>query len=132
VFGQFIIAYVPLRRVTDSSLISRGTSEIQGEWSYKSLILMEYFFAVLLFVVYPFFPESPYFLIKKGQHDQARNALNKIHGSQDQNFISIELERIEKNVKFSEELAKVAAANGPPYYQLFRGTNLVRSFLVPQ
>lgn len=108
------------------SLISRGTSEIQGEWSYRSLILMEYFFAVLLFVVYPFFPESPYFLIKKGKHDEARKSLNKIHGAGDQNFISIELERIEKNVRFSEELAKVAAANGPPYYQLFRGTNLVR------
>ena len=86
---------------------------------------MEYFFAVLLFVVYPFLPESPYFLIKKGKHDEARKSLNKIHGSKDHNFISVELDRIEKNVKFSDELAKIAAANGPPYYQLFRGTNLV-------
>jgi hypothetical protein len=86
---------------------------------------MEYFFAVLIFVVYPFLPESPYFLIRKGKEEPARKSLNKIHGSQDQNFISIELERIEKNVKFSDELAKAAAANGPPYIQLFRGTNLV-------
>ena len=86
---------------------------------------MEYFFAVLIFVVYPFLPESPYYLLRKGNSDQARKSLNKIHGSQDQIFISIELERIDKNVKFSDELARTAAANGPPYIQLFRGTNLV-------
>lgn len=127
VFGQFVIAYFFPLNAVNGSLISRGTSVIDGEWSFKSLILMEYFFAVLLFVMYPFFPESPYFLIKKGKPDEARKSLNKIHGAQDQNFISVEFDRIEKNVKFSDELARIAAANGPPYYQLFRGTNLVAS-----
>jgi hypothetical protein len=88
---------------------------------------MEYFFAVLIFAVYPFLPESPYYLLRKGNPDQAQKSLNRIHGSQDQNFISIELERIAKNVKFSDELAKAAATNGLPYLQLFRGTNLVIS-----
>jgi hypothetical protein len=92
---------------------------------------MEYFFTLLVLVVYPFFPESPYYLIKKGKHEEARKSLNRIHGAHDAGFITIEMNRIEKNVHFSDELAKLAAANGPPYLQLFKGTNRVYRLMLP-
>ena len=90
-----------------------------------SLIVMQYFFPVFFLVVYPFFPESPYYLIKNGKYDEARKSLNRIHGSSQQEYINLQMTRIEKSVQFSEELAKLTAANGPAFFQLFRGTNLV-------
>jgi hypothetical protein len=86
---------------------------------------MQYFFPLFFLIVYPFFPESPYYLIKKGKYDEARKSLNRIHGSGEQEYINLQMTRIEKSVQFSEELAKTTAANGPAFLQLFRGTNLV-------
>jgi hypothetical protein len=112
--------------VANLRLISRGTSEIEGKWSYLSLIVMQYTFPGILLLVYPFFPESAYYLIKKGKKEAARKALFRVHGSSDQDMIDIEMKRIESNVRTSEELKKQAALNGPAFYQCFRGTNLVR------
>jgi Sugar (and other) transporter len=108
------------------SLVSRGTSTIAGKWSYETMFVVQYIFPFVLFCGYPFFPESPYYLLKKGKIDQARKSLNRIHGSGDQDFINIELERIQNNVRTSEELELTRmAAKGVPYLQLFRGINLV-------
>ena len=106
-------------------LISRGTSEISGRWSYLSLIVLQYAFPAVLLLGYPFFPESAYYLIKKGKIEAARMSLCRVHGSSDQEFIDIEMKRIENNVRTSEALNREAALNGPAFYQCFKGTNLV-------
>jgi hypothetical protein len=90
-----------------------------------TLIVIQYFFPIFLLLVYPFFPESPYWLIKKGKHEEARKSLNKIHNSKKQELVDFEMERLEKNVRLSEELARMTAAKGPAFFQLFQGTNLV-------
>jgi hypothetical protein len=71
------------------------------------------------------FPESAYYLIKKGRLEDARKALNQTHGSGDQSLIDAEMRRLEENVRFSEEILKEAALGGPLIYQCFRGNNLV-------
>jgi hypothetical protein len=80
--------------------------------------------AILLFFSY-WFPESAYFLIKKGKIEAAEKALKQTYGSHDQEFLDIEMKRLTENVRFSEELLKEAAIGGPVLYQCFRGTNLV-------
>lgn len=90
-----------------------------------TLIVLQYIFPIFLLIVYPFFPESPYWLIKKGRLEDARKSLNKIHGSDQQEYINIQMAQLEKNVQFSEELARMTAAKGPAFFQLFQGTNLV-------
>ena len=122
-FGQFLVAYYPLYRGFDGRLVSKGTSEIDGDWSWRSLIVMLYFFPAILIIAWPFFPESPYYLIKKGKIDAARKSLQRIHGSGDPEYIDIELKRITTNVQESDEFLKTVAASGPAFYQLFRGVN---------
>lgn len=90
-----------------------------------SLIIMEYFFPLFFLIIYPFFPESPYWLIKNGKFDEARKSLNTIHGSKDQDLIESEMKRIEEDVRFSQELANEVKLKGPAYLQLFQGDNLV-------
>lgn len=106
-------------------MVSKGTSEIDGEWSWKSIVVMLYFFPAVLLIVWPFYPESPYYLMKKGRIEDARKSLQRIHGSKDPDYVEIELKRIQSNVQESDEFMKTAAVNGPAFYQIFRGVHRV-------
>lgn len=76
-------------------------------------------------VVYPFYPESPYYLIKKGRPEKAKNALERIHGRGDPVLIEAELARITSVVQFSQEIQEAAATKGSLLAQCFQGPNLV-------
>jgi len=106
-------------------LVSRGTSTVASDWSYKSLIVIQYSLPAILLAGVFFFPESAYFLIKKGKIEDAKKAFRRMYGSKDPEFLDIELKRITENVRFSEALKKEAALGGPLISQCFRGTNLV-------
>lgn len=75
------------------------------------------------------YPESPYYLLKKGHTEKARKALNRIHGSKDQTLIDAEIKRITSNVAFSEEVRVAASRKGPLLVQCFQGTNLKRTLI---
>jgi hypothetical protein len=64
--------------------------------------------------------------LKKGRNEQARKALNLIHGPGDQSLIDAEMRRIADTIDFSEEIQQAAAQKGPLILQCFQGTNLVR------
>lgn len=84
---------------------------------------------VPLLAFYIWFPESPYFLLKKNQSQKARRSLERIHGSNDQLLIDAEMERIQENVQFSENSLAQARLGGPLLFQAFQGTN--RVFQIP-
>jgi hypothetical protein len=88
-------------------------------------MVIQYILPAILLGGLPFFPESAYYLIKKGKIEAAERALKRTHGSRDPQFLDIELKRLTENVRFSEQLKKEAAIGGPLLYQCFRGTNLV-------
>jgi Sugar (and other) transporter len=77
-------------------------------------------------VVYPFYPESPYYLLGKGKPEHARKALNRIHGSGDQALIDAEMTRIKGLIVSNEETKQAAQERGPLLFQCWKGTNLVR------
>ncbi|KAF2811807.1 MFS general substrate transporter [Mytilinidion resinicola] len=83
--------------------------------------------AVILVGGYPFYPESPYYLISKDETEKARKALTQIYGSSDSSLIDADLSRISANVTFSKEVQAAAAQKGPLLLQCFRGTNLKRT-----
>ncbi|KIW64068.1 hypothetical protein, variant [Phialophora macrospora] len=118
VFGQLLL-----------SVVAKGISTIESHWSYRILIILQLAFVVPLFALYPFFPESPYYLIKRGRTEEARKSLNKIHGSHDQALIEAEMVRITSNVEYSENLRTAAAQNGPLILQCFKGVNLRRTLI---
>jgi Sugar (and other) transporter len=113
-FGQFL-----------GVLISRGTSEIVGKWSYESLIVLQYMFPLILLLFAPWFPESAYYHLRKGETEKARKSLIRTYGSGDQDLIDCEMKRIAENVRYSEEIATAAAVHGPLIKQCFSATNIV-------
>ena len=90
-------------------------------------MVIQYSLPAILLAGSFFFPESAYFLIKKGKTQAAKNALQRTYGSKDKEFLDIEYKRLTENVRFSEELKMQAALGGPLLTQCFRGTNLVPS-----
>ncbi|PVH82568.1 general substrate transporter [Cadophora sp. DSE1049] len=118
VIGQFLLATV-----------CEGIYKIEGEWGYRILIILQFAFVVPLAVGYIWFPESPYYLLKKGRREQARKCLNKIHGSNDQALIDAEMIRIQEDVTFSEQIKVAAHEGGHPYIKAFRGQNRRRTLI---
>jgi hypothetical protein len=61
-------------------------------------------FAVILAAGWPFFPESPYWLVRNGKMDQARKALRRVYGFKDTEFYDIEVRRLQEEIAFSREV----------------------------
>ncbi|CAK7229752.1 hypothetical protein SCUCBS95973_007334 [Sporothrix curviconia] len=119
ILGQFILA-----------LIAYGTQKIDGKWSYESLIVLQFIYVLFLIIGYPFFPESPYFILSK-KHDQAaaEKQLGRIYGHEDQALLAAEVVRIQKLVDDDEAAKRLVLAQGPPILQAFRGTNRKRTLI---
>lgn len=83
-----------------------------------------------LIIGYPFFPESPYFILSKKKDTVfAEKELRRIYGGKDQALLAAELVRIQKLVNDDETALRNAKAQGPPIQQCFRGTNLKRTLI---
>lgn len=61
-------------------------------------------FKVILIAVWPFFPESPYWLVRNGKIDKAKKALQRVYGFKEMEFYDIEVRRIQEEVILSREL----------------------------
>ncbi|KAL2862435.1 putative MFS alpha-glucoside transporter [Aspergillus lucknowensis] len=84
VFGQFAIAAV-----------SRGSSYLSGKWQWWLPVVGMYAFPAILTTGWFFFPESPYWLVRKGMPIQARKALQRVYGIKNNTFYNLEVQRME-------------------------------------
>ncbi|KEY67027.1 hypothetical protein S7711_04709 [Stachybotrys chartarum IBT 7711] len=122
-----------------SVVIAYGASNIDGRWQWWTVIVSMYFLpgvrAALLTIFFPWFPESPYWLIRENKPDKARRALERIYGKAKQHLIDCEMRRLSEDVRFNAELQ--LSFEGPTYsvfgiaigqeLECFRGKNLKRS-----
>ncbi|KFA65070.1 hypothetical protein S40285_03091 [Stachybotrys chlorohalonatus IBT 40285] len=116
-------------------VIAYGASNIDGKWQWWTVIVSMYFLPALLTIFYPWFPESPYWLIRESKPDMARRALERIYGKVKQHLIDCEMRRLSEDVRFNTELQ--LSFEGPTYsvfgiavgqeLECFRGKNLKRS-----
>ncbi|KAK9233808.1 putative general alpha-glucoside permease [Lipomyces kononenkoae] len=124
VFGQLAIV-----------ALSRGSSHIEGKWQWWLPVVAMYFFPLLLLSVWPFFPESPYWLVRQGKTARAREALQRVYGSNIDSFYDIEIHRLEEEIRIATELqgdldAKHKAflgVNISAESECFKGVNLKRT-----
>lgn len=113
VFGQFAIV-----------VVSQGSSHISGRWQWWLPVVAMYFFPrklvaplphgvtgtltasliVLLTMMWPFFPESPYWLVRRGRRAEAKKALHRIHGFKDDEYYEIEVSRMEEEIRITSDL----------------------------
>lgn len=89
------------------------------------MIILQFAFVLVLLIGYPFFPESPYYLVKRGQESKAKSSLERIHGRDDPDLIEAELARLLELIRTTKTLEDLANMDGYPIVQCFKGTNLV-------
>ncbi|KAM0327398.1 hypothetical protein ACHAQA_005684 [Verticillium albo-atrum] len=118
VIGQFIL-----------SLVAYGTAKIPGKWSYQSLVILQFVFVAAIGVPWFWFPESPYWLMRKNREESAKASLLRIHGSRCDGLIEAEFTRIQEMMVGSDELAHLANVNGPPIMQALKPPHLKRTFI---
>ena len=63
-----------------------------------------YIYPLLLVIVWPFFPESPYWLVREGRLDDAKKSLRRMYGFDDEEFYDIELRRFKEDVALCEDI----------------------------
>lgn len=132
VFGQFAIV-----------VVSQGSSHISGKWQWWLPVVAMYFFprkapplspckvgssetnrgvlTVLLTSIWPFFPESPYWLVRRGRRADAKKALQRIYGFKNQDFYEIEISRMEEEIRITNDLHGNIEARPP---RRFLGVNV--------
>ncbi|KAJ4420836.1 hypothetical protein N0V82_004131 [Gnomoniopsis sp. IMI 355080] len=102
-------------------LILRGTQARSDKWSYKVPFITEYALP-LIFIVGGFLaPETPWFLMKKGKHAEAKKSLQRTGYGDD---VENTLAHIQETLLFE---AKTTA--NATYLDCFRGTNLRRTLV---
>ncbi|RSL52043.1 hypothetical protein CEP53_008225 [Fusarium sp. AF-6] len=92
VFGQFAIV-----------IVSQGSSHISGLWQWWLPVVAMYFFPLILTIAWPFFPESPYWLVRRGRNADAKKALRRIYGFKEDEYYDIEVCRIEEEIRLTNE-----------------------------
>lgn len=91
---------------------------------------------VILLCGWPFFPESPYWLLRRGSVDRAKKALRRMYGFQDESFYDIEVHRMQEELRVTSELQgnldtkhrKLLGINLSAEAECFYGTNRKRTF----
>ncbi|KAH7388947.1 general substrate transporter [Cadophora sp. MPI-SDFR-AT-0126] len=126
VFGQFAIV-----------VVSKGSSDIEGKWQWWMPVVAMYIFPLILTSVWPFFPESPYWLLRQGREDDAKKSLQRIHGFKEPEFYDMELHRMRAEVQFTREIqGNIDAKRDRTFLginidaeaECFRATNRKRTF----
>jgi hypothetical protein len=59
---------------------------------------------VILALIWPFFPESPYWLVRRGRQAEARKALQRIYGFKETAYYDIEITRMEEEIRITSDL----------------------------
>ncbi|OAQ60247.1 MFS transporter [Pochonia chlamydosporia 170] len=92
-------------------IVARATSSLDTKWQWWIPVICMYIFPLMLVVVWPFFPESPYWLVREGKFDQARKSLERMYGFSHPDFYDIEIHRLQEDVRLCEEMTGATKAN---------------------
>jgi len=115
VVGQFLL-----------TLVCRAVVPLAGEKQFEIVILCMFIFPGIILIVWPLFPESPYYLLWKN-HDEAGAAksLRRLHGRSKEMFISSEIVRLNDSIQAANTLMHFGKQ--PTILDAFRGANLRRT-----
>ncbi|KAJ5931506.1 hypothetical protein N7516_005995 [Penicillium verrucosum] len=89
-------------------VFSKGGSSIDGKWQWWLPVVAMYIFPFILTAGWFFFPESPYWLVRRGRITQAKNELRKVYGFSDNSFYNIEIQRMEEEIRLTTEIQRTS------------------------
>ncbi|KAK4899504.1 hypothetical protein LTR27_003237 [Elasticomyces elasticus] len=55
-----------------------GTSTLDNHWAYSGPFASQWFWCLVILIGWPFAPESPWFLVRKGRIEEAEHALRRL------------------------------------------------------
>ncbi|KAM0724202.1 hypothetical protein Q7P37_000084 [Cladosporium fusiforme] len=55
-----------------------GTSQLDNHWAYSAPFAAQWVWPLIILVIWPFAPESPWWLVRKGQIEQAEHSLRRL------------------------------------------------------
>ncbi|KAK3631605.1 hypothetical protein LTR22_021010 [Elasticomyces elasticus] len=80
-----------------------GTSTLDNHWAYSGPFASQWFWCLVILIGWPFAPESPWFLVRKGRMEEAEHALRRL-GSKGMDIkpslaMIIETDRLEQELE---------------------------------
>ncbi|KAI4725786.1 sugar transporter [Aureobasidium sp. EXF-10728] len=99
-------------------VVATGTSQ----WAYRVPFAVQWAWPVPLFAIIFFAPESPWFLIRKGDRESAEKSFKRLLANNSTVDVNAAMSMMEHTIAIEEE-----ANSGTSYLDCFRGTNLRRT-----
>ena len=106
-----------------ASGILKGLSETTGEWAYRIPFALQWVWPVPIFIGVVLAPESPWWLVRKGQTEEAVNSLLRLTSKADADFDAHETVAM---MVHTNEMEK-EIMSGTSYLDCFRGYDLRRT-----
>ncbi|KXH38287.1 maltose permease MAL31 [Colletotrichum salicis] len=98
------------------------TSTVESRWAYRTVFCCQFGFAGVSAILWPFMPESPWWLVSKGKKDEALKSLGRLGHSGNEGRAKLALiERTLNEVK--------AETDGVTYLECFKKSNLRRTII---
>jgi sugar porter (SP) family MFS transporter len=106
-----------------SNAVVKGFGEREDHWAYRGPFATQLFFSAFLLVFLPFAPESPWYLVRKGDKERGLDSIRKLFGpSYDAEKRLLALEAtIEEEAR--NESAEIS------FVDCFKGVNKLRTFI---
>ncbi|KAG1726395.1 maltose permease [Suillus lakei] len=105
-----------------SNGVIRGTGNRTDVYAYRLPFALQWIFPIILLVGLPFAPESPWWLVRKGEIDDARKVITRLGGPTID--ADVQLQQIQYTIELEDSYAASAR-----YIDCFRGVNLRRTIV---
>ncbi|WVW85182.1 hypothetical protein I302_107220 [Kwoniella bestiolae CBS 10118] len=113
--------------LTIASGVVRGAISIEGQWSWRMAYVIQWAWPVPLFIIVLFAPESPWYLIRQGRPEDAKNSLRRL--AKDGYYSEEDLDAELALMQHTNELEKADVA-GATFADCFKKSNLRRTEIV--
>ena len=112
-----------------SSGVARGALEIQSDLAWRLPFGLQWIWPVPLFLVFLWAPESPWYLVRTGQIDQARVSIQRLRRKGDEHDTEHDINRTLATLVHTITLEN-RETSGATYFECFRGINRRRTEIV--
>ncbi|OJJ46825.1 hypothetical protein ASPZODRAFT_131715 [Penicilliopsis zonata CBS 506.65] len=129
VLRPYLTTYVNLCWVTGQMIatgVLRGLLSVSGEWAWRIPYAIQWVWPVPIIIGVLFAPESPWWLVREGRHDEARKSLKRLTTAHYPDFDLEDTVAMMVVTDVQERLSR----QGVSYWDCFRGVNRRRTEIV--